>query len=102
MARSVQIFCMRVQLWLAMMMLAGVVRAEERPRLRGAETPRATDLLRAERMAEEAEARRRVPVTERRSAWVQGGSGWSGSRTQARPPAVTIRVAPPRKARPRG
>lgn len=42
----------------------------------GPEAPRATDLLRAKRMADE--ARKRLdPSPGRDRGWVQGGSGWA-------------------------
>jgi hypothetical protein len=92
---------MRTTLWVAMMLaVTGLVRAGERPVLRGRETPRAADLLRAERMAEEIEERRRLPGSSTRSTWARGGSGWDHV---GKPVAkdgshgVTIKVVPPRK-----
>jgi hypothetical protein len=95
-------FRMRTMLWIAVVIgMARVCCAGELPRLRGGETARATDLLRAERMAEEAEKRRRLPGSSRRHGWLRGGAGWSGARGARReeqPPRVTIRVSPSRRA----
>ena len=79
---------------------AGLVTATERPRLDGREAPRATDLLRAETLAEKAERRLRLPRAASRG-WVKGGTGWG---SEARPaaqaaPAINIRVTPPSKRR---
>jgi len=97
-------FCMRATT--LVVVLLGVVRlagAGERPTLRGRETPRGTDLLRAERMAEEVEERRRVPTSSTGQGWARGGSGWERGRARQKEGSrgVTIKVAPPRKARDR-
>jgi hypothetical protein len=42
----------------------------------GTETPRATDLFRAKRMADEAAGRLQVRPP-KRGGWVQGGGGWA-------------------------
>jgi hypothetical protein len=66
------------------------------------EAPSATDLLRAGKLAEQAEkrlARPKRPV----ARWAKGGSGWSsrrGSAERAEPPVV-INVRPPRPAKPK-
>jgi hypothetical protein len=44
----------------------------------GNETPRATDLLRAKRMADEAAGRLEMRAP-KRGAWVRGGGGWERS-----------------------
>jgi len=73
-----------------------------------AETPRATDLLRAKRLAEEVEERRRLPPPATRSGWKRGGGGWagpgparSGGASGERDGDALIHVAPskPRRAR---
>jgi len=65
------------------------------------ETPRATDLLRAERLAEEVEARRRLPLPGHRSTWRHGGDGFGSGRDAppARPSDVIINVRPPTRPR---
>jgi hypothetical protein len=69
----------------------------ERPVLRGAEAPRATDLLRAEKLAEQAEKRLKVP-TARRAGWKKGGHGWEArGEAPERPDPVIIDVRPPRR-----
>ncbi|TMB16711.1 MAG: hypothetical protein E6J71_15690 [Deltaproteobacteria bacterium] len=77
--------------------MAGLAVAAESPALLERETPRATDLLRAKRMAERVERRLRAPASHG-SAWRQGGSGWDT--TPESPPEsknLTIRVSPPRR-----
>ena len=72
----------------------------ERPRLDGREAPRATDLLRAERLAEQARKRLEMPRPHG-SGWKRGGTGW-GEPDAAEPRAprdVIIDVNPPRKER---
>jgi hypothetical protein len=86
---------------IAMVVLSvgGLAGAESRPQLTGREAPRATDLLRAETLAEKARDRLRVPKTPS-AGWKKGGGGW-GSSTEARSPdagAVTIRVSPGRRS----
>ena len=51
----------------------------------GAETPSATDLLRAKRMADEA-ARRLQVRQPKRGSWVAGGGGWQPSSKAAPAP----------------
>jgi hypothetical protein len=85
--------------------LGGLARAEERPRLSGREAPRATDLLRAETLAERARERLRMP-RQKSAGWKHGGSGWTsgGSSPPTAPPAggsVTIRLSPGRRPRSR-
>jgi hypothetical protein len=62
------------------------------------ETPRATDLLRAEKLATEAEKRLQLPAR-RAPGWRRGGGGWDEpGRAQSadRRDAVTIQVRPAR------
>ena len=74
--------------------------ADERPRLRGAETPRATDLLHAKRLADRMEGRLRTP-TAHGTGWRHGGSGWESQSEPSAPPApVTIQIRQPRRRRP--
>jgi hypothetical protein len=63
---------------LAMMVVGGLVGSRavavvEQPR---GETPRATDLLRAERMAEEVRRRLELPPLRDVGGWKRGGDGW--------------------------
>lgn len=51
------------------------------------ETPRATDLLRAKRMADEAAARLDVRPP-KRGAWARGGGGWERSTAIPDPPGA--------------
>jgi len=69
------------------------------PHLGVGEAPRATDLLRAETLAEKAERRLRLPHATSRGG-MKGGTGWGGSTAPAAPTPITIRVAPPSKRRP--
>jgi hypothetical protein len=58
------------------------------------ETPRATDLLRAEKLATEVEKRLQLPAR-----WQRGGAGWDDpgrARSADRRDAVTIHVRPAR------
>ena len=78
--------------------VAGVASATGRARLGGSEAPRATDLLRAETLAEQAEKRLRLPPHEG-GGWKRGGSGWDtpAPRRTTESSPVTIRVSPPRR-----
>ena len=62
----------------------------------GAETPRATDLLRAKRMADEATGRLRARPP-RRAEWAHGGGGWKTEAAAADPEPKVERKLPPRK-----
>jgi hypothetical protein len=65
---------------------------------RAGETPRATDLLRAEKLADEAEKRLQLP-RKRTAGWRRGGAGFDGAGPRApESGGVTIKVAPPRRA----
>jgi hypothetical protein len=78
---------------------AALAPAAERPGLRDRETPRATDLSRAQRAADKAKERLRMPRAPVHG-WVRGGSGWGAAPA---PPAarkggdVVINVRPPRE-----
>ena len=77
--------------------IAGLAVAAEGPGVLERETPRATDLLRAKRLAERVERRLRTPASHG-SAWRHGGSGWETTPESASPPNdVTIRMTPPRR-----
>jgi hypothetical protein len=69
--------------------LAAAPAGAERPMLRGREAPHATDLLRAEKLAEQAERRLRLPAP-RSAGWKKGGHGWD-ARGEA-PPRSSERV----------
>jgi len=62
---------------LSIVLLGGLVASAfaERPMLGGREAPRATDLLRAEKLAEQAEKRLKLPAP-RGGGWKKGGHGW--------------------------
>ena len=65
---------------------------------RGGEAPSATDLLRAEKLAEQAQSRLRQPARPT-ARWAHGGSGFgdgSRERTDQQTPVV-INVRPPRQ-----
>jgi hypothetical protein len=51
----------------------------------GSETPRATDLFRAERMAEDARKRLELPRPTSRRGWARGGTGWTEPSPDATP-----------------
>jgi hypothetical protein len=77
--------------WLALVLTAPPVAAGGGPR-RTAETPRATDLLRAERLARQLRERLELP-RRRASGWQRGGGGWDDERRASPPPPrVTIHV----------
>src|SRR5437773_2508508 len=82
--------------------LASVCAAEERPTLRDREAPRATDLLRAEKLADQARKRLEMPATQHRARWKHGGAAWGAEvsepveRSDER---VIINVRPPVKRR---
>jgi len=88
---------MRTMLMAMLLGSAGLALADEHPRLRGAETPRATDLLRAEKLAEQAKRRLRLPA-KRGPGWLHGGSAW-GEEAVSPPPdgPVVIQAPPPRR-----
>jgi hypothetical protein len=71
--------------------------AEERPVLRERGTPRATDLLRASKLAKSAERRLETPHTHSGS-WLKGGGGFATSSDSVHESnSVTINVRPPRR-----
>ena len=59
----------------SMLALGGPALAE-RPTLNGRESPRATDLLRAEKLADQARRRLETPRSSAHEGWLHGGSGW--------------------------
>jgi len=72
-----------------------------RPRLGGPEAPRATDLLRAETLAEQAQKRLRPPGR-KGAGWLRGGSGWDDDGGAApAPDPVIIHLHPSRRRAPR-
>lgn len=66
----------------------------------GAETPRATDLLRAERLADDVRRRLELPPVRPDAAWRHGGEGWTRRAPAAAKVATDgdtiINVKPPR------
>ena len=68
-------------------------------RLPERETPRATDLLQAEKMADRVQKRLELP-TKRGPGWRHGGSGWDarGEAADSSPP-IRIDVRPPARSR---
>jgi len=76
----------------------GFALAADLLRSRTGETARATDLLRAERMADEAQ--RRLALPRRKTAhWLRGGTDWNGRAEPAdESPPVIVNVRPPRQS----
>jgi hypothetical protein len=76
--------------------VAPVAAAGGPPVLRGNEAPRATDLLRAEKLAEQAEKRRTLPAP-RHPGWKRGGGGWkdggTGRAERSEPVVINVRPA---------
>jgi hypothetical protein len=66
---------MHVLLVASILLARTIIRAPSDGLPSGTETPRATDLLRAKRMADEA-SRRLQASPPRRGGWVRGGEGW--------------------------
>jgi len=87
---------MKNVLWIVVLLVGIVAPARaERPVLRGGEAPRATDLLRAEKLAEQAEKRLKVPAP-RSAGWKKGGHGWDArGEAPERPAPMIINVRPP-------
>ena len=85
---------------LTMVMVGGLLSSRalavvEQPR---GETPRATDLLRAERLAEEVRRRLEMPAVKEISRWKRGGEGWrarEGGAALATDGDTIINVRPP-------
>ena len=86
---------------LAMLLLGGcwVIGAAAALQPPSSETPRATDLLRAERLSDEVRRRLELPPARAEIQWLHGGQGW----TRSVPPAkvatdgdMIINVKPPR------
>src|SRR2546428_11013485 len=76
-----------------MSVVAGPASAQ-RPRLSGPEAPRATDLLRAETLAEQAERRLKARAP-RGPAWRHGGAGGGGGSGAAPAPRGCFLIHPP-------
>jgi hypothetical protein len=90
---------MRTTIMVMAMSVLGLAQASDRPVLRGNETPRATALLRAETLAEQARRRLQLPAR-RGQGWQKGGGGWGGA--PAAPESekpIIIDVRPERRAR---
>jgi hypothetical protein len=85
---------------IVMLAMTAISLADERPTLRDREAPRATDLLRAKKLADQ--ARKRLKEPPRRGAgWKHGGSGWndrSADRTDASEPVI-VELRAARRAR---
>ena len=79
-------------LFVASILLARtIIRAPSDGMPSGDATPRATDLLRAKRMADDAAGRLRTHPP-KRGGWVRGGGGWEhGTGTPAPDPALPTR-----------
>lgn len=73
-----------------------VIRAPATELPSGGEAPRATDLFRAKRMADEATGRLRARPP-RRAEWAHGGGGWKTEAAAADPEPKVERKLPPRK-----
>ena len=73
-----------------------------RPRLPGPAAPRATDLLRAETLADQAEKRPHAPA-HHGPGWLRGGSGWNDQPdvAPAQRDPVIIHLHPSRRRAPR-
>jgi hypothetical protein len=89
---------MRTSLLLACLCFPVVAAA----RLPERETPRATDLLQAEKLADRIEQRLRLPA-KRGPGWRHGGGGWDvrGEPAAEESPPVRIDVRPPSRSRAR-
>ena len=84
---------------LMVMNVLGLAHASDRPVLRGNEAPRATALLRAETLAEQAQKRLRMPA-KRGQGWQKGGSGWGGpAKDPEREKPIIIDVRPERRVK---
>jgi hypothetical protein len=85
----------------AALVMASASAAEERPTLRDREAPRATDLLRAEKLADQARKRLEMPSSQHRARWKHGGAAWGAEVNEPveRSEPVIINVRPPSKRR---
>jgi hypothetical protein len=91
----------RISLFVVSVLALGGPALAERPTLDGREAPRATDLLRAEKLADQARRRLETPRSSAREGWLHGGSGW-GENERADPAArgnVVINVRPATRRR---
>jgi hypothetical protein len=80
-----------------LLVVTPLARAGESSGLTEHEAPRATDLLRAKRLAEKAQDRLRTPHSSR-AGWAHGGEGWNApGRPTAQEPRVTINVGSSRQ-----
>jgi hypothetical protein len=77
---------MRITIVVLVLGVAGAALATGRAPRVDDEAPRATDLLRAERKAEEVRRRLELPAVRKTPGWLSGGDGWGGPATApARP-----------------
>jgi hypothetical protein len=79
-------------------MSAGGALGGDRPLLGDRESPRATDLLRAQKLADQAQRRLEIP-RQRSAKWKRGGGGWNtpGREPSEGPDSVIINLRPPRR-----
>jgi hypothetical protein len=94
---------MRTMLMLAIASGLWVCRAAALSDAPRSETPRATDLLRAERLAEEVRRRLELPPPHVEATWRHGGHGWRRKEPTAKVATdgdVIINVKPPKAPRP--
>src|SRR2546429_9343925 len=91
---------MRAILFVMMLVATGRSAADDRPRLRGLETPRATDLLHAKKLAERVEKRLSTPRA-RGPGWRHGGIGWETAFPESPAPSApgTIHIGKARRRR---
>ena len=76
-----------------------VIRAPTTDLPSGSEAPRATDLFRAKRMADEATGRLRARPP-RRSEWAHGGGGWKAAAPAPDPePKIELKLPTRRRVR---
>ena len=90
-----------MMLWAVMLGAFAASALAERPVLRDREAPRATDLLRAEKLAEQAERRLKLP-SPKGGGWKKGGHGWEtrGEAAAESSPPVTINLGSSRRRAP--
>jgi len=90
---------MTKKILLAAIAIVAVASADERPTLRDGATPRAADLLQAQKLANRAASRLRTPTP--RAEWKHAGA-WDTPRaaTPAQPPSVRIDLGGARRRAP--